>query len=281
MENGMRLGLLGLSLLLIANVAGAKDADRSPIMAFFEYQGCTIGPDSRAAAREAGFSSDEVEALIADSTQAEQVSEEGPWLVLSSEICTIRPPKIQSELSLDDPDVAPHFSERDEFSEFGDIGCFLNPDTLRTDLQKSRGWSEEQAWQGYVHLAAASIIDGEMSFYSADPLRTPPGFILMTGDCADTPDMADIRRSNRFLLENFDMLIRERAARNDCAEPGYPVTGEVSIIAREKKKNEKANAFMFLDPLFVELAAGWIEGATLRDKGKPRPPLCHFGSQQD
>ncbi len=271
------LCFLMISFSLIAPFPARAEIVRTPLLEFFEGQGCTIGPESRQAARDAGFATGEIDELATVALIQDQASQEGSWLVLSSGICKIRPPDLISEAGLNDSDVIKHFSGKDEYASVGEPGCFLAGDVLRAGWQQSRGWTPEKAYQEYMNLLGASVISGELSFYSDDPLHTPPGIILMTGDCADIPEMPDIRRSQRAMLEYFDELVRESAARVDCEETGEFFSYELPRIAAELSGGEITNAFIFMDMMFVTMAAGWTEGTSLTEKGKARPPLCHLG----
>ncbi|RJE88203.1 hypothetical protein [Paracoccus onubensis] len=260
----------------IASFPARAEIARTPLLEFFERQGCTIGPESRQAARDAGFAAEEIDELAAAALMQDQASQEGSWLVLSSGICRIRPPELTSAASLTDPDVIRHFTRKDEYASQGEPGCFLVGDALREDWQQARGWDPEKAYQEYMNLLGASVISGELSLYSDDPIHTPPGIILMTGDCADIPEMPDIRRSQRAMLAYFDELVRESAARVDCGETGEFFSYELPQIAMDLSDGKITNAFIFMDMMFVTMAAGWTEGSSLTEKGKARPPLCHL-----
>lgn len=117
-----------------------------------------------------------------------------------------------------DAAVRQHLSAMNEPDIWGDLGCFIAP-TLRAHLATVHNWDTETAVLEYERFRGVGLIEGWLSFYSDDPLRTPSGFQVLEGDCAAIPDLAERQKNHRLLLEHFDTLIRANAKITSC-EPG-------------------------------------------------------------
>ncbi len=261
-----------LSLLFPISV----HAESGAIERFFAGQGCAIGPSTIAAAIAGGIERSEVEAYVAVIRADPKNLKTGEWVVLAAETCEIRPPAITSEIRIDDPEVVQSLSAIDAYSEQGDPGCFLDGQKLVKTVQSNRAWDPEKANLEYLRFLGQSVISGELSFYSADPVRTPPGIIATSGKCADTPQMPAIKRSHDLLIKHFDALIRTDAAGDDfCASRSGP-SWKFSEVAERVFGEKPTNAFLFMDVSLIALGAGWFEGMSSRNKGTPRPPLCSF-----
>jgi hypothetical protein len=197
--------------------------------------------------------------------------------VLAPEVCTIQLPLIESEIKITDPEVIASFSDINEFAKDGDIGCFLDGDKLTKPLVVTRMWTFDKVQQEYVRFLGASIIAGDLSFYSPDPLRTPPGIILMRGACATTPDMPKIKRNNALLLKHFGEMIRADVASGESiCEMGDGPSYKMPEIIAKVTANQASNAWMFFEVKLIALAAGWYEGTSSTRQGTPRPPMCRY-----
>jgi hypothetical protein len=125
-------------------------------------------------------------------------------------------------------------------------------------------------------MLGTAVAEGHFAFYSDSPLRTPAGFQLTTGECADDPQMPQIRESHAFLLEHFDTLIRANSAHIACTYGADPLTFELGSIAETLAEGGRPNPWLGLELMVIAMGAGWYEGMSMTEKGTPRPPLCHY-----
>jgi hypothetical protein len=44
----------------------------------------------------------------------------------------------------------------------------------------------------------------------------------------------------------------------------------------DEQTNPEVNAWLWFEFDLISMAAGWRDGMTGTEKGKPRPPLCHY-----
>lgn len=251
-------------------------AENGSVEKFFAGQGCAIGPSTIAAAITSGVRRSDVEAYVAAVRADPNNMKTGEWVVLAAESCEIRPPAVTSQIKMDDPEVVQSLSAIDAYAEYGDIGCYLDGLSLFEAVQSTRGWDADKANLEYMRFLAQSIIAGELSMYSANPVRTPPGFILTSGKCAETPQMPEIKRSHDLLMKHFDALIRADAAGEAiCKREGAPSL-KFAQVAEKIIGEEPSNAFFFMDVSVIAWGAGWFEGMSSSSKGTPRPPLCRY-----
>ncbi len=267
---------LALSPGLFAGMISAAAAQPASLADFIADQACAIGPQTRTAAIAAGHDAKAVDALIASARQDSKTVNTGQWLVLSSEQCRIKPPAVASAINLSDPEVRSAVSSPTVPTAEGDVGCFLDPSRLFQALRRTRFWNEERIYQEYLRMLSASIVSGELTFYSNDPLRTPPSFQLTTGECANVPHMADMQRSHENLITLFDPLIRANAAHVECARHASLLTYELHEIARTLSKGALTNAWAGMELKLIAMGAGWYQGISAKNPGTPRPPLCHY-----
>ena len=176
---------------------------------------------------------------------------------------------------MSDPEVVQNLSAIDAYENDGDIGCFLTGSVLET-VKASRNWNDDKANLEYLRFLSASIISGELSFYSPNPLRTPPGFIVTSGKCAEAPQMPDIKRSHDLLIRHFGALIRADAAGEASCEPSGVPSWKFHEIADEIIGGKPHNAWMGFEISIIAMGAGWYDGITATNKGRPRPPLCRY-----
>jgi len=266
---------LNLAASLFACMISVASAQPASLADFMVDQACAIGPQTRSAAIAAGHDAKAVDALIASAQQNSKTVKTGQWLVLSSAQCRIKPPVINSAIKLSDPEVRASISSPTVPMADGEVGCFLDTSRLFEELRRTRSWDEERLHQEYLRMLGASMVSGELSFYSSDPLRTPM-FQLTTGECAKLPHMADIQRSHENLIALFDPLIRANAANVECARRASPLTHELHEIARTLSKGTITNAWAGMEIKLIAMGAGWYEGISATNPGTPRPPLCHY-----
>lgn len=251
-------------------------ADDKPIKDFFAAQGCAIGPSTIAAAIVNGIDHATIEGYAATARTDPNTVKTGNWLVLSPEACEIRPPVVTSEIRMSDPEVIQNLSAVDAYAKDGNAGCFLNGQGLVKTLETSRGWNDDKAYLEYLRFLSASIVSGELSFYSPDPLRTPVGFVATSGACARIPQMPDIARSHDLLIRHFDALIRADAAGEAvCESYGVP-SWKFREVAEQVIGDRAPNAWLGLEIRFIAMGAGWFDDVTATSKGRPRPPLCRY-----
>lgn len=265
-----------LSLLSPVDDKSTATGYRVNLVEFLAGQGCAIGPGTRNAALAAGYEIDEIDALIEIARRNPDTVETGDWLVLPTEICNIRLPTATNELKLTDPEVRKSISARDAYLADDEPGCFFDHQRLFEELRKTRSWDDDKIDLEYIRLIGSSITSGDIRFYTDDPLRTPVGFQLMTGECADVPHISEIRRSHAALTALFDPLIRANAANVACENGASLVTPEFPDIAQALWGSEVPNAWLAFEIQMIAMGAGWYEGISMSDKGTPRPPLCHY-----
>lgn len=243
-----------------------------PLTEFLGPHGCAIGPSTEAAALEAGFE----QAVIDDLKTAPDAIRSGHWTFLPEPICQIELPQVVSEISLDDPDIQPAISAADAYTEYGDPGCFLDGQKLRNLVIINRSWDREKAFQAYMRFIAAGILSGELRFYSDDPLRTPPGFQVLHGSCAEATATDELLENHGVLRDVFVPFI-ETAGRPgnaaDCAD-GDVFGTQSGQILEELSKGRNTNAHLSFEMQLITFGAGWYEVMSSGGMGTPRPPLC-------
>lgn len=261
--------------LLIGSGLGAT-AEREPLIDFIVAQGCAVGSATRVLANDAGYGDDEIDALIAQAGALAGTIRTGDWVVLPTSLCRIRPPEVRSEIRIDDTDVEALTSAIDAYAEFGDRGCFLDGSGLMERTQRTRGWDLERAYLEYVRFLAENLRTGDLAFYKNDPRSTPAGIQILTGPCADVPQIDAIRRSQALRDREFDTLIRTDAPNVVCGRDSSPSYLFPKIV-QERTGGEDTNAWLSAEVRFIAIGAGWYIGSGATQKGIPRPPLCHFG----
>ncbi len=267
---------VALAGLLAQSLPADADQGRAALLDHLGGQGCVIGPATRPAALKAGFSAAALDALADEAVASGQGEVQRDWLVLAPALCTIRPSQITPALRLDDPDVRRHFSARDAHAADDAPGCFLDSANLMRETRITRGWSADIANAEYMRLVGAGLISGEMTFYSDTPLATPVGFALLTGDCADIPDIGAIRQDHALLIDRFDPLVRAMGRETVCEKGGTPDIFEVEKALAAMPGDKTSNAWQWLEILMIAMASDWYEGGSATEKGTPHPPFCHF-----
>lgn len=264
----------GVMLMLASGVAYADDAAAQTYLA---ENGCVVGPQERMAPGASGIHPRLRE--IASAALAEGRAErQGDWIVLGPEACTMRPPVIETAFDATSPAVQRSISDIDAHAEIEQQGCFIDSETLQTELMAQDGLSAAEAAVAYYAVLADGVINQQMSFFSDDILRTPAGFQLLTGACAGVPQIEDIRRSQALMLEHFDALVRDNARRVRCEENASPVSVEVAQTLSDLTDGASVNQWTMMDLMLIALGAGWVEGISDTERGTPRPPICsHVG----
>jgi|GEM_PF-1442215 len=255
-------------------------ADDTALIGFMGGQGCTFGPDSRAAAITAGHDASAIDALITASLKDGRAKQEGAYTVLNAATCTIRLPDIASNYTVNSPEIVAITSAIDAYAAEGAPGCFLVEPFVAFDALKGK---EGAGYFDTLNFLAAAIISGDLRFYGTSPLTVPPGFQVVTGACADLPDITAIRRNHDYIVHGFGPFIRALGATTPCARKEYD-DPSLDLAARLQGVDPKSlvedpldvNAWLWMEYTMIALAAGWREDMTGTEKGTPRPPLCHY-----
>lgn len=259
----------------MTGVPGAKAAANEALADFVAAQGCAIGPATRILAGNVGLDAAAIDALAAQAEGEEGTVRTGDWIVLPPSLCSIRPPEVRSEIRLSDPEVKALTSRIDAYAESGDRGCFIDGLTIMERVQETRGWDADKANQEYLRFLAENLRSGDLAFYKNDPLSTPVGFQVLTGDCADVPEIDAIQHSQVLRDREFDNLIRADAANVVCGQDDAPSYNFMNL-AQERTGGENTNAWMFFEVRTMAMGGGWYFGNSATQKGAPRPPLCRF-----
>ncbi|WP_288427449.1 hypothetical protein [uncultured Agrobacterium sp.] len=270
-------GALYLACVFSASVP-LGDAYSGSIDEFLVDQGCAVGPTTMLSATTAKIDPKIIEKLKAEANADDKTLKTGDWIVLSQDRCRIQPPMVISEIAVGDLEVVQNTSTITEHEEDRFKGCYLNGSSLFEALQTSRGWLPKKANQEYLRFLSAGLVSGDLSFFSPDPLRTPPGFMVTRGDCADVPQMLDVKKSHELLLQNFGALIRADAAGEaTCESLGFP-SWKFSEVSERILGGKAPNAWIGYEIRFIAMGAGWAEGLSSTQKGRPRPPLCRYAN---
>ncbi|MBK1622066.1 hypothetical protein [Afifella marina] len=267
----MRLAIAAISLV-VAGAASAGGAQRATIADILAAEGCAIGPHTEQRVSAAGLDVAALDAMVADAEKDAQTVRTGGWIVLPTSLCKIRPPAVRSEIRLDDPEVVALTTAIDAYADLGDRGCFIDGPAIMERVQATRGWDADKAMIEYVRFIAENLRSGDLAFYQASPFHTPPGFQILTGDCADVPEIEAIRQSQAARDREFDALIREDAPKVDCTNDTSP-SYEFMASTHERKI---PNAWTFFEVKVMTIGAGWYEGTNATQMGSPRPPLCRY-----
>lgn len=267
--------MLVLAGFLIAG-SDLTRADEPDMADFLSLRGCVIGPGTPAEAEVEGISAATLEKFADQAASMPGSHQTGEWLVITPDLCRITFPPIASELTLDDPEVQASFSAVDAYAENDIYGCFLDREMLMASLQESRGWDQERAYTPYIRLVGAGLLSGELAFHTDDPLRTPAGIALTTGNCGEAPGMDMIREDHALLMHHLDAFIRNTAAAVPCEEGAALMNIDQPDFMKKITNGSYQNAWGWFELMMMAMAADWYEGASLSRKGKPRPPLCHI-----
>lgn len=269
-------------LALIAALGAGPVAADPALLDFMGGQGCTYGPETRAAAVLAGLDEIALVNFMIESEATGLAERYRDWVVLSEEICTIRFPDLAPELALSDPDVEAAITVVEAVEDLGGEGCFLYLDTQI--LAESRGWDLDRAERARWQLIAQGIISGEIRFHESSFLRTPITFQVLTGPCANVPTVEPIMANHDAVARNFGPYLRGLMQYVPCDETQTPerLDGQIASelqgmsILDAEAPDPSFNAWATLEYYMIALAAGWIEGASYTERGTPRPPMCHY-----
>ena len=269
-----RLLLAALTLLLGSGGALGQDVSVEERLAAY---GCVVGPRHSMGVEPP---SSELHAKLQSYANAAldrgQAERQGDWIVLGPDHCTIIPPVIETTYDIESPLVQRHVSDIDAYAEFGEHGCFIASEGIEKDLVALEGLTPAEATLAYLRMIAQGVESGRVTFFSDDPLRTPSGFQVLTGACAEVPQIDAMRRSQELMLEHFDMVVRENAKRVACAPNVNSVTMEIAQVLSDATGGASENEWTIMDFLLLSIGAGWVEGVTATQRGTPRPPICSY-----
>ncbi|MFS8151269.1 hypothetical protein [Vreelandella titanicae] len=271
---------LSMGLLFITAPTSAQTTSAT-IDDFFAGEGCAIGPTTRHAALAEGFQESDIDALVNEVKLDEHTVVTGEWVVLPPDKCTIRLPSPSGALALSDPEVVAATSSTityysEAYSDKEDLGCFLSSPKLHNNLRQSRGWDEYTISLEYTRMLSSAIAQGNASFYSSSPLRTPPGYQILTGDCAYVQMMPQIRESHAFLRDHFDDLVRTLGQSLACDSDANLVMVYNENVAGTLEEETPSNEWQGMEIMVIAMGAGWYENRSITDPGTPRPPLCYY-----
>lgn len=269
----IKFSLAAVCLMVVAT-PGATATESKSFEHFMASQGCAIGPQTRTLAEHAGHTPDAIDALLTQAERADGTVHTGDWVVLPPSLCTIRPPDVRSRIRLDDPEVKELTSNLDAYNEYDGRGCFIDGE-ISQRVQETRGWSAETAHREYLRFIAENLAAGHITFYNTDPLRTPAGMLVLTGDCADVPDIENIRQSQAVRDRELDALIRADAENVICGEERGPSYHFMNLL-KERAGDESTNAWTFFEVQLMAMGGGWFEGTSGTRQGVARPPMCRF-----
>ncbi len=269
---------------LSAQVARADDVE---LLALMGGQGCTIGADSREAAERAGFDAEQIDALMSMTLTNGKAKQQGRYVVLDEDICTIRLPDIQSDYTIASLEIRAITSAIDADASDGERGCFLGDAPFVFDGLK--GGKSGAGFADFIAFIGAGIIAGDLRFYSPSVLRPPVAFQNVRGPCAAIPDIEVINRSYSALSTGFGGYVRALGAEVPCNDDQneelpydtsvmarYTATVQGYDLAADERDQPKINAWLWFEYDLITMAAGWHEGMTGTERGTPRPPLCHY-----
>lgn len=270
--NTFRLAF-ALCLLIPGGQAFAMPA--KSLAEFLGSQGCAIGPSTRASAINSGYTTDAIDALVLKASADPQTLRTGKWIVLPSNICRIRPTDIPSEIRLTDPDVRSFISDIDDYASAGFHGCFLFGRTLLEVVKRTRGWNDNKALNEWLRFAAENLQLGRLAFYGSDPNRPPPGFLVLTGKCANIPEFDEIRRSQAIRDRDFDYVIRANATDVICGR-GMVASPRLNEVILQRAGAENTNHWMAVEVGALGTASNPPSAGETQQFGMLRPPFCHF-----
>ncbi|MFP3382665.1 hypothetical protein [Tritonibacter sp. SIMBA_163] len=171
-----------------------------------------------------------------------------------------------------DPDALAEYMERPR--------CLLGgASEIASELQQTRGWSQDRSFRAAVALIASGLKQGELTFFSDDILVTPPGYVLTAPACWTPEEQAAITSSHAMLEQHFGMFVRARGAETSCDtfDVSDALMGrEAHLLWKELAGEAPENAWIGIEVISGALGAGWFEGASIADRGTPRPPLCRL-----
>ncbi len=220
----------------------------------------------------------EFQAFMDDAVARSEASREGDYVVFNDGVCEIKPPNIESHLSLDDPDIQAIIRDPHEYLQDGqDDGCFI----ISTDIRKlltSRGMDEDAVENEFFRFYASHIISGEIRFYQEDIYRTPVSFqVVSEGACQDVNNIEALDESHERLLANYSDFVRLNQNAVICGtEEGYRTPYE-ALDYEARLGLDHPNFGANMEYYIIFIAQGWLGDIRAHEKpDNPRPPICHY-----
>ncbi len=247
-------------------------------LSFFERNGCVASAGDLTVAQTEGVDVAPIDAFVTAQMAAGHVVEQGAYTVLSPEICTIRLPDIQTEWRLDAPEIQAITTTVDDEPEFP--GCFLEDVTGFFERQYPD--DPARAYDEWVRFIAAHIISGDVRFFGDSPLVTPATWQVVTGACANVPQIDAIRATHRYISDDaFAQVIATLQAndacfqeRSDSLRDAVLALQGIDLATGSATGDGPVNAWLDTEYLIIFLAADWFIGDSLTERGMTRPPLC-------
>jgi hypothetical protein len=265
-----------LGVCLFGLLTAPAKADSKQVREFIEARGCAIGPTTVNEAVAKNIDRLSVERYVASVRSDPRTVKTRDWLVLPTELCALKPPMILSEIKIDDPEVTQNLSVVEPDTINREKRCWLDGQELMRAVQVSRKWDQDKAMKQYLRFLGAGLVAGDLSFYSPDPLSTPPGFISTVGACADRSQVAEIRQSHALLIQYFGDIIRADAAGEATCEPNNAPSYKIVEVIQKVIGRAPLNAWMFFEIKLIAMGADWYDGVTYSNKGRPVPPMCQY-----
>lgn len=251
------------ALVFVAALA-AGPVSAGGVLDRYAKDGCVIAPEATRPAQ--------AQLALANGWATEQ----GGWLVLGPESCTMLPPSITPQISAEDREVFENISAINRAEEPQYQGCFVNADAVQRDLQTSRGWSAERAFDAYFGMIAAGIVSGEWRFFSDSPLRTPASLQYVGGQCADVPYADQLVQSHDEFIRNYDGFVRANAGFVVCEAGGSLMTPRWIEAYQALGEGLPVNAWHAFELFMMAHGSDGYIGSSLTEKGTPRPPFCVY-----
>lgn len=259
--------LLAVILSLLAGLAHAQDAPLTtagPDCAFHRSEGAArLATDDALKAR--GTS-------LALAREAGTVTVHGDWFQLESPLCEITLPAIDSPLTLDE--ALPFFA-RVEGDGVTLPGCYLDLGALRSYVEQSREDDPDAIARVIFALTGQGLVDGTLAYFVEDRRAVPMGVQLVTGDCAELPQIDRIRADDAILHDHFGAFVRAYGRAMPCDDRFWP---DMLAIGADVTAGKTTNHMIGAEMIMIAQAAGWIEDAGATGRGRPRPPMCHGSS---
>lgn len=229
----------------------------------------------------AGFSDADVTALVNRTLADATADQQGDFVVLKRQICTIRLPEIASRFTAPSPELVAMNAAIDAFAAEGSPGCFsLDPPVVFHGLNCGESGA---GYRDHMAFMAASVIACDVRFFGTDPLKTPEGFQVVSGTSADVPDSAAIRANHSVMKPQIGEFVRQLGERSVCGE-GFKTMwiSEISDLLQgadatfpRDPPSENHTSWMWMEYFVITMAAGRHEGLSGTEKDTPRPSLCH------
>jgi hypothetical protein len=160
------------------------------------------------------------------------------------------------------------------------MGCFLAD--LSASFDRLNGGAPGSGTLDLLAFYGAGLVSGDLRFFGPSPLQTPRAFQVMTGPCAEVPNIQAVNRARVFFESGFGDYVRARGKSEICNDPDVTVGMQFATDlqggswADPEPETVPLHAWLFFEFEITSMAAGWFEGMSVTEQGTPRPPLCHY-----